>query len=174
MVIPQLKSECKLVYVAVESIKRCLSLCQLRLSKYPKCHELPQGLILLSCDMCSNRAIEKFFYHMTCEATVLFRSKIYSPSLCLSQASLICLQINSTSTKIPPRPHPPAHLIAPSDDTLGSDDRSLSRAKRRLFHPFPFLPSYPLPLPPYLGPSEGKKLIQSSHVRPNDTCPNKG
>ena len=101
VIIPQLNSECKLVYVAVESIKRCLSLCQLRLSKYPKCHELPQGLIPLSCDMCSNRAIEKFFYHLTCEATVLFRSKIYSPSLCLSQASLICLQINSTSTKIP-------------------------------------------------------------------------
>ena len=140
---PQLNSECQLMWQL--KIKRCLSLFQLRLSKYPKCHELPQGLILLSCDMCSNRAIEKFFYHLTCEATVLFRSKIYSPSLCLSQASLICLQINSTSTKIP---HVPTHLSS-SHRAIWWHSRlwwqELKPSKKETFSP--------LPLPPQLSPA---------------------
>ena len=138
-------------------VNKCLSLASLG---YPQCAmSSPQGLILLSCDMCANRPIE---IH-----------NLFS-SLCLSHPSLIICSLFDSTTETLFSIH--RMSSPPSDDTLRSDDRRLNQAKSSREGSFTFSPLPPLSPapPPYLGPSRGKKLIQSSHVRPNDTCPNKG
>ena len=137
-------------------VNKCLPLASLG---YPQCAmSSPQGLILLSCDMCAKPPIE---------IDNLFSLPLFESAF--SHHLLLTPQLRHFSS---------THHISspPSDDTLPSDDRRLNQAKSSREGGFTFSPLPPLSPapPPYLGPSRGKKLIQSSHVRPNDTCPNKG